>query len=197
VDLALQPAVAAFTGHMTDAPGRTRPRLPEAKVGALRARIGSLVEQHRVGFGFSSAARGSDLVFAEEVLARGGRMTLILPFPPDVFRTTSVETAGDPRWVDRFEELLVRAREGDPRVALVVLADSAPPEPERPRAYAACNHALLDAAVEQARRLGTTPRLLAVWDGEPGDGVGGAGDAIRGWRDRGLTEVAVVDPATL
>lgn len=194
VDDALQiPSVAAFTGHMTDAPDRPKPRLPEAKVAALRLTIRGVLERHRVGFGFSSGARGSDILFAEEVLARGGRVKLFLPFPVEVFRKTSVETAGDPRWVARFDDLLACAKK-DPRIEVVLLEDQAPPEPERPRAYAACNLAIQNAAIEKAQLLDQQPRLIAVWDGNPAESAGGAADAIRDWRDRGMVDVDVINP---
>ncbi|ABS28177.1 TIR domain-containing protein [Anaeromyxobacter sp. Fw109-5] len=198
VDASLQvPCVAAFTGHMTDLPGRPTPRLPEAKVGALRARIRALLDQHRIGFGFSSAARGSDILFAEEVLARGGRVRLFLPFAPTLFRITSVETPADPRWIARFDDLLTRAASTDPRVNVSVLANMPPPEAEHPRAYAACNLAVQNAAVEKAQLLDSKPSLIAVWDGNPDGGAGGAADAIRDWCDRGAGDVEIIDTATL
>jgi hypothetical protein len=189
------PGVVAFTGHLTDAPGRPRPRFPESRVEGVRAALHALLDRHGVRHGFSSAARGSDILFAEEVLARGGEVSLFLPFPAAAFRATSVDSEGDPRWGARFDALLARAASAD-RARLRVLLAEAPPEAERPRAYAACNLAVQDAAIAQAASLGERPRLVAVWDGKPGDGAGGAADAIRDWRARGAGELDVIDPGS-
>jgi hypothetical protein len=193
-DVLQMPGVVAFTGHMTDSPGRKNARFPENKVGDVRVAIRELLERYRGFYGFSSAARGSDILFAEEVLARGGVVTLFLPFPASTFKTTSVHTDAEPRWSARFDELLARAARND-RVKLEVLLPEAPPEADRPGAYAACNLAIQNAAIEHASLLDERPRLIAVWDGSPGDGAGGAADAIRDWRDRKAGEDEIIHPS--
>ena len=43
------------------------------------------------------------------MLARGGTIHLVLPWPAEEFVKTSVEIAGDGAWVERFEKVLARA----------------------------------------------------------------------------------------
>jgi hypothetical protein len=82
------PSVMAFSGHMVDDPGRQPSRFPAEKVGDVRKAIRESLHKHKVGFGFSSAARGSDLLFIQELLKIGGRIHVFLPFPADRFLET-------------------------------------------------------------------------------------------------------------
>ncbi len=172
--------------------GPDRRRFPEEKVGAVRRAIRELLDRHRVLCGFSSLARGSDTLFVEELLARGGRAKVFLPFPAHEFRKTSVETPSDASWAARFEKLLT-----DRRVTSAVLALEAPPEARRAEAYAGCNLAVQTEAAARAKLLDDRPYLIAVWDGKAGDRPGGTGDAIREWRRSGGSEPEVLDPTKL
>jgi hypothetical protein len=171
------PSVMAFSGHMVDAPGR--PRFPPEIVGEVRKAIRESLRKHKVGFGFSSAARGSDLIFIQELLQIGGRIHVYLPFPAEGFLETSV---GE-EWKSDFKDVLRRAEEGD-SVELTVLLNTLPPKDQQPGAYIACNKAIHKAAIKQADILDDQPLLLTVWNGNPGDGRGGTADAIRAWQNR-------------
>lgn len=184
------PGVAAFTGHMTDAPGRAAPRFPEDKVGVVRHAIRDRLTAHQIGHGFSSLARGSDILFVQELLERGGNPTVILPFPAEDFFNTSVGEG----WAAEYRALL-----DDDRVKskLRVLLDEMPAsEEEQNAAYDACNAAVHRAAREHARRLDEDPVLVTVWNGDPGDGPGGTADAVRAWQRAGLA-VDRIDVSTL
>src|SRR5688572_32230430 len=61
------------------------------------------------GIGFASAAAGSDILFLEAMLARGGTIHLVLPWPAEEFVKTSVEITGDGSWVEGFQNFLGRA----------------------------------------------------------------------------------------
>ena len=191
------PGVIVFTGHLTDAPERTAPRFPESKVAAVRGAIARYLDEHRVSYGFSSAARGADLIFIKELLQRGGRVHVMLPFPPDAFRQTSISTTDkNPTWEAEFNELL-RTASTDGPVRVEVLSQELPPEAERGAAYAQCNLRLQEAAIARARLLDQKARLLAVWNGKPGDGPGGASDAVRAWTSAGNDEPDVIDLSKL
>ncbi len=177
------PRVAAFAGHMTDAPDRPQPRFPRTLVGKVRRALREALASRQVGYGTSSMARGSDLLFLEELIARGGRAQVVLPFPAEAFVATSV---GE-EWRPRFETLL-----NDTRIEPEVLAPSAPASGGLPRAFAACNRAVLERTVAFARLLDEEPMLLAVWDGAAGDGAGGTADAVQEWQDEGY-DVEVID----
>jgi hypothetical protein len=179
------PCVAAFTGHMVDAPGRTPSRFPSNKVAAVRKAIAGCLKTHKVGFGFSSAARGSDLIFVEELKQIGGRLLVFLPFPRDQFKKTSVGYG----WDQGFD----RALKG---VEVKELSQELPPDDQQPAAYAECNRKILEEAVIKAKLLDEEPLLIAVWNGNPGDGAGGTADAVRGWQNAGHP-VEIIDISSL
>jgi len=178
----VQGGVAAFTGHMVDAPGREKPRFPSTKVEAVRREIAKKLAAHDIRHGFSSAARGSDILFLEELLKRGGVPHIFIPFPATAFAQTSVGYG----WDDRYWKVL-----RDPRVKLVEMADSLPPESDQSAGYDKCNVLVQEEAIRLAKSLGIKPILLAVWNGNPGDGRGGTADAVRSWVRHGYPEITI------
>ena len=180
-DVLYIPRVAAFSGHMVDAPGRETPRFPPERVGVVRKQIAARLTQHGIGYGFSSAARGSDVLFLEELKKRGGCAHVFLPFRRAAFKRTSVGYG----WDDRFDRVL----EG---VEVVELVPEAPPEDKQPDAYAACNRQVFEAARHKAKVLDQEPVLITVWNGNPGEGSGGTADAVRAWEEEGYA-VDVID----
>jgi hypothetical protein len=174
----MQHGVAAFTGHMTDAPGRQHARFPEAKADAVREQIANSLNALDIREGFSSAARGSDILFVEELLKRGGKAHVYLPFPREHFMRTSVGQG----WDEQFHRLL-----NDPDVDATELSSTTPPDDEEAEAYDRCNKAIQEAAIRFAKetQLKTNPVLLAVWNGNPGDGKGGTADAVNAWQQQG------------
>lgn len=107
-------------------------------------RIAALLAEHEVRFGFGSALRGGDIVFAERVLARDGTMQVILPSVPDEF----VQTWVGPAWRARYEAIA--------RSPVVVPAATG----EAP--FASCNRAVMREALELGRRLDERPFLIAI-----------------------------------
>jgi hypothetical protein len=168
-----RPGVAAATGHMTDAPGRENARFPASKVDEVRRLIGERIDRFNVRHGFSSAARGSDILFIEELLKRGGMAHVFLPFPQEDFARTSVGYG----WDNRYAHIL-----NDPHVTVTELSRTVPTSDVQPAAYDQCNKKIQEAAVQCAKRLGVGPVLIAVWNGNPGDGKGGTADAVRDWQ---------------
>lgn len=76
--------------------------------GGLRGRIDRVLAEERIGFAYGALAGGADLIISEAVLARGAELHLVLPAPPDVFRTDSaVPLGGD--WAARFDAVLAEA----------------------------------------------------------------------------------------
>jgi tetratricopeptide (TPR) repeat protein len=179
------PRAAAFSGHMVDAPGRAVPRFPKEKVGAVRKAIAEKLKNYGIGYGFSSAARGSDLLFVDELRKRGGTPMVFLPFPREDFKRTSVGQG----WDETFDKLL----DG---LEVVQLAERLPAEAEQPDAYMTCNERILEEAVRKAKLLDHEPLLITVWNGNPGDGAGGTADAIRAWQDQGH-DLDVIDISKL
>ena len=99
------PGIAAFTGHMIDAPGRAVPRFPSGIEEQVKSELQKVIEEKQIRIGYTSLASGGDILFAELILESGGEVTAILPFAKEDFLETSVAFAGS-EWGERFESLL-------------------------------------------------------------------------------------------
>lgn len=181
-DLLAVPRVVAFVGHMEDLPGRPVPRFPPHLVPRVRAAIRERLRDLNAGFGFSSLARGADILFVEEMLGRRAPVRVLLPFPAEHFEQTSV----GPRWSRRFRDLVV-----DPRIEVDTLTATMPVG-DVSQLYADCSERVFQRAIESAEQLRERPVLLAVWDGNPGDGPGGTANDIAFWEQSGH-ELVVID----
>lgn len=182
------PRVIAFVGHMIDQPGRDQVRFPAELEEAVAQKIERRIDSIGAQLSYSSAACGSDLLFLEAMLARGGEVVVVLPYGREQFVRDSVEVIPNGDWRARFDRVLARA-------ARVVTAS-------RDRfgrggvSYDYANHLVLGLARIRARQLETELSALAVWDGAKGDGPGGTASAVHDWRRTGL-KVEVIGLAGL
>jgi hypothetical protein len=181
------PRVLAYVGHIVDEPKRTPPRLPQAKIGSLRNEIKRRLDGWGALHGFGTAARGTDILVLETLAERGLTATVVLPFPRAAFEKTSV--GGD--WNQRL-----RALEGNDDFQFESVRTSEPKPDQLPAAFGKANRQVFEKAVAYARSLDEKPIVLAVWDGQPGDGPGGTADAVQLWRDEGY-QPEIIDPRTL
>ncbi|MGR8010418.1 hypothetical protein [Streptomyces hypolithicus] len=146
-------AALAVTGHM-DLTGESVPLVRAALRGLLAAYGADLT-------GVSCIAAGADSLFAEEVVALGGRLVVVIPSQD--YRAAKVKPGHAPV----FDHLVEAA------VEVVTL----PYETANRAAYEAANAELLTRA----------DRLVAVWDGTPPSGKGGGtADTVEGARAAGL-----------
>ncbi|PPS85548.1 hypothetical protein [Streptomyces sp. MH60] len=154
----------AVTGHMD---------LTDESVPVVRAALDELLDRYRDPdrdqepgsgksfVGLSCIAKGADSLFAEAVLAAGGRLVVVVPSRD--YRHSTVEPDGAPL----FDRLAEAADE------VVVL----PYERADRQAYEAANALLLERA----------DRLVAVWNGEPPSGRGGGtADVVLAAREAGI-----------
>jgi class 3 adenylate cyclase len=168
------PNVVVFAGHMIDRPDRKTPRFPKELESAVAKEIQQKIEKLKPGFGFSSAACGSDILFLEAMLDRGGEISVVLPYNEQEFIADSVDFIPNSDWRTRFERVLARAAR--------VLTASNQRLDVGGISYEFCNQLLLGLATIRARQLDTTLVPMAVWDGMSGDGPGGTASAIDSWR---------------
>ncbi|MFD7788316.1 hypothetical protein ACFV4Q_35280 [Streptomyces nojiriensis] len=154
-------ATIAVTGH-ANLTGASLPLVAEA-LATLLARYPAAELT-----GMSCLAAGADTVFADAVLALGGRLVAVLPSSDYRARMPAGPHAA------AFDRLLQAAAE----VKVMPYRRAGAP------AYAAANRLL----------LGRAELLVAVWDGGPGGRTGGTGDAVAAARAQGMP-VEVVWPA--
>lgn len=142
----------AVTGHMD---------LTEATVQVVGAALHDLLAEYSDGHlvGVSCIAAGSDSLFAEAVLASGGRLVVVVPGHD--YRRKKVKSDH----AATFDSLAGAAAE------LVTVPGEAGRE-----AYEAAGKELLNRA----------DRLVAVWDGRPSAGQGGTADTVAQARALGI-----------
>jgi hypothetical protein len=181
------PKLAIFSGHMMDSVKRPARRFAAADEPAIRSAIEKQLEQTNAGISFSSAACGSDIIFLEAMLGRGGSVHVVLPWPQEQFIKTSVEIAAEGDWVTRFNKVMSRA------ASVRVLGELQMPGTAIGLDY--CNLAMVGLARLYARSLDLEIAPLAVWDGLPGE-PGGTGSFVRYWRRRGLPPTVIPPPSS-
>ena len=113
-------------------------------------------------YGVSSAAAGGDLLFAETCIELDIPIRIFLPFPKEKFRDDFAE----PSW-NRAERVFANA------LSVEVLAASQKPE----ELYYECG-------IETVQQ---SQLLIALWDGGPGQGMGGTADMVYFAREQGRT----------
>jgi tetratricopeptide (TPR) repeat protein len=171
------PHVLLFTGHRIDAPQREEPRFPADKEEVARLAIKDAVSKELARadgevIGIAGGASGGDILFHEVCAELQIPTNLYLAIPRDEYVRESVRDGGT-QWVDRFNELYERL----PRRELCK-------SKELPRWLQGKD----DYTVWQRNNLWTLYNamacgsryvtLIALWDGEAGDGPGGTKDMI-------------------
>jgi hypothetical protein len=156
--------VVLFSGHMIDAPDRKTPRFAPDKEPAAAGAISDVLLKIGVGRGdlaICGGACGGDLLFAEACLAHEMRLEIYIPCDEPTFLANSVDFAGG-NWRKRY--LAVKAK-----VTLHVAPDEL--GPAEGDAYERNNQWMLDSAT---RFGGDRMAFICLWNGQGGDGPGGA-----------------------
>lgn len=73
--------------------------------------MSDLIQKEDIGFGYGALAAGSDIIFAESLLAEGGELHVVLPVPVELFKKRSVQALEqkNTNWTSRFETCLDKA----------------------------------------------------------------------------------------
>ena len=165
--------VLACSGHVIDNPEGALRFPPEAEELAKRE-IETILDRLDCSYGFSSVACGTDILFAEAMLARGREVHLFIPFNKEDFIETSVRRAGG-NWVSRFDKLLRDSNSVHYVTEESYLGDD--------NLFSLCNDVLVGFAALRAHTLDEQPKLLVLWDGKGGK-TGGTGQLVEKWRTR-------------
>jgi hypothetical protein len=186
-----------FTGHMVDRPDRKTPRFPQNKEADAGAAIRRALADLTGGepsscIGFAGGASGGDLLFHEacEDLGIVSRLRLTLPVGPFIANSVAPANAD---WEKRFNAVAKRLQD-----TLEILS----PFAELPKwltrkadynIWGRTNVWLL----EEALACGAPEvHLLALWNGEAGDGPGGTSHLIELARQQGVS-AHILDTKTL
>lgn len=175
------PTVVAFSGHMMDAAGRATPRFTPGMEPAVRDQIRAYLQSVKVGFGYSSAACGGDIIFCECLLEMGATVNLILPSPVNAFKRQSVSVGG-PEWERRFHDVLARAT--NTMSANTTGYGSSQGEGANSLGLIYANRILTGLAALQAQALDLELKTVALWDGLPTEANGGTGSVVAEWKHR-------------
>lgn len=154
-----------FTGHMLDAPTRKVSRFPAALEPKVKAAIYKELELCISSLdgpvrGIGAAACGSDILFHECCAALQIASDIFLALSPEEFEKKSVAFAGSV-WVERYHYLMK-----DLPVHIMPPNKTGPDE----SVWENANTWMLQTALENG---GSNMTLIAVWNGNPGDGKGG------------------------
>ncbi|MGD2188057.1 MAG: hypothetical protein PVI71_18145 [Desulfobacterales bacterium] len=180
------PRVILFTGHRIDAEGRETPRFPADREAQARAMILEAVSKEKEKtkgrlIGISGGASGGDILFHEvcEELDIPTKMYLVLS-KNDYIKASVAD--GGPIWVERFKQLFERHQPE-------ILSDSGElPKWLRSKSdytiWQRSNLWMLHNALYVSKNNLT---LIALWNGEVGDGLGGTEDMVKRAKDRGAT----------
>ena len=177
--------VVVCVGHMLDQAGRSDERFPARLESPVKNAIEQWLEAENANFGYVSPANGTDIIFAECMLARGAEVHIILPFRSADFLETSVAHGGA-SWIKRFEYVLDHATTVTHATREGYLGHDSLFQ------YSAdflCGTALL-----RSDRLGVPVTMLAVLDRTVEGGEGGTHMALESWGNR---PSAVIDLALL
>lgn len=181
--------VILFTGHRIDTAARKTPRFPASKEAVARDAIRAVVfEQRQLTqgslLGIAGGANGGDMLFHEVCKEAGIPTEILLPLPADQFITASVES-DDVSWVRRFNALMADHAE----VPVLCKSEELPNWLQFKKNYDIWQRNNLWLLSEALCRGAKHLTLIALWDGETGDGPGGTEHMVRIARERGARTI--------
>ncbi len=165
------PPVALFVAPVRHAHDPTSSMTEEI---ALANHLSRELDRTGARYGYTSAAAGAELMFAEAMAARGGDLHLVLPCPVEEFRRERVATA--PGWGQRFDKVLEQAATVEVMGRRQALQNRAAVDYAR--------RVALGLATFRARHLGSSVVPIAASGGGPGED--GVAATIALWQQRQL-----------
>ena len=194
--MSASPRVVLFTGHRIDDPDRQTPRFPPVREARARQAIkDALVEEQQRAedgiVGLAGGASGGDILFHEICAELQIESQLLLAIPGDSYIDRSVRVAGAPDWVERFRKIEKHAK---PRL---LCKEGRLPSwlAKREENYVWVRNNLWTLYNALAHG-GSNVTLIALWNGETGDGPGGTAHMVQEAKARGA-KVVILDTRTL
>ena len=171
------PSVIYYSGHMI-APIGGSGHFGVGSEEVVRGRIDDLLKKYDVGFGFGSLACGSDILFAEALLARGAEVHAVIPFDLEEFKEVSVRRGG-PGWEERMDDCLARV------ITVTQATTGAHLGDDSLFNYAA--RIAMGFARIKAQYLSADLNMLAVWNGQQPNRQAGTAVDVAFWRERNFS----------
>lgn len=184
VDPMLPETVLHYCGHMFDS---HRP-LDQAGEADVRQRIDQVLADNHCVIAYGSLAAGSDILFAERVLAQGGELNVWLPFAVDAFCDISVRPAGE-QWVERFHRCLEQAN----LVSFATESDFLGED----GLFKYCAEIAMGMAVMRAASLQAKVMQVAIWDRVVSDQQSSTYSNIARWQSLGHRSEIIDSPVRL
>jgi class 3 adenylate cyclase len=172
------PPVLHYCGHMISDAGRMR----HGDEGAVAAAIDAELNRLRPGIAYGSLASGADLMFVENLLARGAEVSAVLPFKIDDFVRVSVAPAGD-AWVNRFNAVheVLQARD-----CVMYVTDDDYVGDDNLFLYA--DEFSMGLTLLRAGHIDAAAEQITVWDGATTEHVAGTYAARKLWERTGKAQ---------
>jgi len=148
--------IIALAGRRVDAEGSKDRRFPSGSAPTVAQRIRNMLLATASTGVVSSAACGADILTLEGAAELGLSRRVILPFPRDRFRATSVVDRGE-EWGVRFDAILEELDKED--IVELTLEGS------DDQAYAAANVRILEEAAALATAANQRALAAVVWNG--------------------------------
>ena len=179
-----------FTGHMIDKKDRATPRFPESIEDKVRVAIKEAVQTQKDKYGdrlkaIAGGACGGDILFHEVCAELNVEAELYLVLPREQFIVESVEFAGN-KWVDRFDELFQKLPK-----RILSTTKELPKWLQSKSDYNIWernNLWMLNSALVCG---GINMSMIALWDGEGGDGAGGTQHMVQATKARGAKTIVL------
>src|SRR5260370_25133349 len=133
---------------MIDRLDRTTPRFPREIESAVTKEIQRKIDVLKPGFGFASAACGSDILFLEAMQDAGAEVSVVLPYNEEDFVRDSVDFIPKSKWRARFERVITRSAR--------VITASTPRIGTRRLSYGFLSQLLCGRAALRCRQLNST-----------------------------------------
>ena len=189
--------VIVFSGHMVDSPDRlakpgARPRFPNSEllIERLAEAIQAKLAELNATVGYCSLACGSDILFAQAMLARKAELHVVLPFAESDFLRKSVDfgLSDDPkmkRWADLFTGVLGQLPEEQKHRA------TTEPYLGTKELFSFVNSFTQGLAVIRARQQFVTPCALVVLEPDAEEAPGGTLHFQKTWEEAGFKSESI------
>ncbi|MEA2488786.1 MAG: hypothetical protein QOH21_578 [Acidobacteriota bacterium] len=187
----IPPHVLLFTGHRVDDLDRATPRFPESKVAIAQQEIEAAIDdaikdQGDRLLGIAGAASGGDILFHETCRRRGIPTEIYLALDTELYAAKSVQPSGG-NWVRRYHDLLGATK------TRILQEDEDLPDWlfDKKSTYSVWERTNLWMLSRAMVHGGGAMTLLALWNGQTGDGPGGTKDMLDRARKRGAQSVVL------